>query len=90
MPQMAEKTEPDAAPNCAVVPKKMQAKQAQRSFAHEGVRGNFIASILSSGSTLFHLVPQPPDHLQVTGMGGVNLDLLPQVPDVDGYRVLTA
>ena len=45
MPQMAEKTEPDAPPNCAVVPKKMRAMftlrpQAEGLFRQSAPRGS--------------------------------------------------
>ena len=38
---------------------------------------------------LFHLVPQTPHHLDVPGVGGVDLDLFPQVADVETVVLLS-
>ena len=35
-------------------------------------------------------MPQPPYHLQIARVGGVDFDLLPQVPDVHSHGVLAA
>ena len=51
---------------------------------------SFQAGGPGAGSRLLHLVAQAPHHLDVPGVGRVDLQLLPQMPDVDGHRVLRA
>ncbi len=66
MPQMAEKTEPDAPPNCAVVPKKMRAMftlrpQAEGLFRQSAPRGSGHVSPPPSAAN--HPRAKPPNGL---------------------------
>ena len=38
----------------------------------------------------FHFITLPPDHLQVAGLGGIDLDLFTQMADMDGHGTLAA
>ncbi len=40
--------------------------------------------------TALHLVALAPDHLDIPGLGWIDLELFPQVPDMDGHGAAPA